>query len=67
MHIVLTNALIWSLIKWSGIPIFILLLIGLSGILPDNDFKPVRATIALFSGILFLVWVITFVVRGLIL
>lgn len=67
MEIVLTKVLLWTLIKWSGIPILILFLIGVSGVFPDNDWKPVRATMALFSGMLLLVWIATFVIRGLIL
>ncbi|MCX6714940.1 MAG: hypothetical protein NTX72_03930 [Candidatus Uhrbacteria bacterium] len=60
----MTLVITWATFKWAIIPIVIFLLIGLSGVMPDNDFGPIRAGIAVISGIAFLAWIAIFVVRG---
>lgn len=60
----MTIVLSWLTFKWLVIPLVILFLFGLSGVLPDNEFGPVRAGIAVLSGIALLAWTAVFVVRG---
>lgn len=60
----MTIVLTWATFKWAIIPILIFFLIGLSGVMPDNPFGPVRAGIAVLSGIALLVWIVIFTARG---
>lgn len=64
LEVLMTIVLTWATCRWLVIPLIILFLFGLTGILPDNPLRPVRAGIALISGVLLLAFLVTTLVRG---
>ncbi|OGL63852.1 hypothetical protein A3C09_04950 [Candidatus Uhrbacteria bacterium RIFCSPHIGHO2_02_FULL_47_44] len=60
----MTIVLTWAMFKWAIIPLVIFFFIGLTGVLPDNPFGPIRAATALFSGICILIWIIVMIGRS---
>lgn len=60
----MTIVLTWATFKWAFVPLLFLFLFGLTGVLPDNRFGPLRATVALFSGIGLIIWLVVMVGRS---
>lgn len=60
----MTIVLTWTTFKWVVIPIVLLLLFGLTGMMPDNPYLPGRVAFAKIGGVLLLVWLIIFFAHG---
>jgi len=67
----MTIVLTWAMFKWVGIPLFILTFISvfylISLIASERYSNPVKLTCSFLAIILFAVWLLAVIVRGLIL